>query len=163
MLRIFIFFSLLLLAGCKPKPTPRQATIIPDTTAGGRKVLSYKPAEVIGNWHSHSQWNNREVTLKVRPDSTLVFIGKAMEKDTSYLVAIGDWVIVDDTLLVMKLIKDGRTYQPDELFPELYANGATPKVVSAPITASFIIGDAHLYNLTKANTRDTSQYYDRIK
>jgi hypothetical protein len=163
MIRIVIFFAILMLAGCKPKPTPRQATVVNDTTARATKKLSYKPAEVMGIWHSHAIWNNREVTLKVRPDSTLVFIGKAMEKDTNYLVAIGDWAIVDDTLLVMKLIKDGRTYQPNELFPELYANGAKPKVVSAPISASFIIGDAHLYNLTKSNTRDTTQYYDRVK
>lgn len=162
-MRTAALLLLLFAAACKPKPTPRQATVINDTTATAGKKLDYKPVEVIGTWHSHKPWNNREVTLKVRPDSTLVFIGKIMEKgDTNYLAAIGDWEILHDTILNMKLITDGRKYEPKDLFPELYENGAKPNIVTAPITATYIIGDKNLYNITK-NMRDTTQYYDRVK
>ncbi|MCU0432449.1 MAG: hypothetical protein MUC87_03215 [Bacteroidia bacterium] len=163
MLRASVFLLLLLAVACKPKPQPRVAIPVKDTTAVVVKKLTYKPVEVIGNWHSHRPWNNREVTLKVRSDSTMVFIGKVMEKgDTTYFVAIGDWEVIADTILNMKLITDGRKYEPKNLFPELYANGATPKLFNAPITASYIIGDKHLYNITK-NARDTTQYFDQMK
>ncbi|MGL5888394.1 MAG: hypothetical protein ACRC3B_00835 [Bacteroidia bacterium] len=152
-------------AACKPKPVPVQPIQIPDTTAKAQeKRASYKPAEVIGEWKSHEPWNNREVTLKVRSDSTMVFIGQvSKEGKKQFFVTIGDWFIRNDSILEMKQITDGRRYDPKDLFPELYASGDSANIIAAPVTATYIIGETNLYNIAKDGTREMTQYFDRIK
>jgi hypothetical protein len=165
MKKLILFSAVLAAAACTPKPKPVQPIQLPDTAAkAGQVKASYEPAEVIGEWKSHEPWNNREVTLKVRPDSTMIFIGMTNEKGKKqFFVTIGDWSIRNDSILELKQITDNRRYNPKDLFPELYASGDSANIIAVPITATYIIGETNLYNIAKDGTREMAQYFDRIK
>lgn len=162
--KLIFLLALLTFMACKPKLKPVQPRQLPDTTSSSpnRKPL-YTPTDVIGTWKSHEPWNNREVTLKIRPDSTMIFIGMTNEKGKKqFFVTIGDWKIRKDSILELVQITDNRKYNPKELFPELYASGDSANIIAVPITAAYIIGEKNLYNIRKDQTREMNQYFDRV-
>lgn len=163
--KLIFFLAVVAFVACQPRPKPVQPIQLQDTTAKPQSIrASYKPTEVIGEWKSHEPWNNREVTLKVRPDSTMIFIGMTNEKGKKqFFVTIGDWSIRNDSILELRQITDNRRYNPKDLFPELYASGDSANIIAVPITATYIIGETNLYNITKDGSREMAEYFDRIK
>lgn len=162
----YLLFPLLplFLVACGTPPKPVQPIQIPDTTqrASGPRE-QHPPMEVIGQWRSRNLEGGREVTLNVREDSLLTFAGRTtVQGKTKYYIAVGDWIIRQDTILEMKEITDGRRFKSKDLFPELYASGDSANLVSMPITVTFIVGKTYLHSITKEGKRDTVQVYDRL-
>jgi hypothetical protein len=122
-----------------------------------------KPKDVIGVWQNVAIWDNNRITLTVRDDSTMLFKAeKSFCPGTKFFVAIGQWHIDHDTL-VMKPITDGRKFEIDDLFPELIQMRVdSSNVFALDIEAKLIIADSSLYDLSPEHKPNTEHRYHRI-
>lgn len=146
---LLFFFSLALLASCGE----------PAKEAAKKNGL-----DPIGGWHSHTSWENNDITLTVRPDSTMLFkCIKSFCPGNKYFVAIGKWHIEHDSILVMQKIT-GHKYEVRNLFPELTGPAAdTLNVIALDIEAKFLMDADHLYDIEPNGKRSAARYYDRKK
>lgn len=125
-----------------------------------------KSPELIGTWRSRAPWNNNTITLKVRPDSTILF--KA-QKDfcpgTKYFIAIGEWHIEKDSVLVFDQIQDTtRRYKGRDLFPELFVTADSMNVMALPVSsAKYVFHNGNLHNMGTKGEAVLAEVFDRIK
>jgi hypothetical protein len=117
--------------------------------------------EPIGVWENTTHWDNNKITLTVRPDSTMLFkVEKSFCPGTKFFVAIGDWHIENDSVLVMEPITDGRHYEIRDLFPELTQIGKDSNNVNAlDVSARLIMADSLLYDIDANGKRVTEHSY----
>lgn len=127
---IFLFSSLLLIASCsereKPKPDP------------------------VGVWENTTHWENNAITLKVRPDSIMLFKAeKSFCPGTKFFVSIGKWHVEQDSFLVMEQISEDFVYDLQQYFPELMQTSRdSANVFALALTAKLIMRDSLLYDLS---------------
>lgn len=119
----------------------------------------------IGTWENTTHWDNNKITLTIRPDSTMLFkCEKSFCPGTKFFVAVGDWHIENDSLLVMKPITDGRHYEIRDLFPELTQIGKDSNNVHAlDVTARLIMADSSLYDIDVNGKRVPEHRYRKTK
>ena len=121
------------------------------------------PKDVIGVWQNVAIWDNNRITLKVNADSTMLFKAeKSFCPGTKFFVSIGKWHIIGDTLY-MTQFTDGRTFNLDELFPELIQNRYdSANVISLQVEARMIIADSSLYDISFEGQPVKEHRYHRI-
>lgn len=129
---------------------------------------SDKPAKTkidpIGVWQNRVPWDNNRITLTVRPDSTMLFkVEKSFCPGTKFFVAIGDWHIEQDSLLVMTSITDGRHYEVRDLFPELMQTQRdSNNVIVLDVNAKLIMADSSFYDISPEGKAVPEHSYRKI-
>ena len=144
-MRYFVaLIGVLLLASCAERDKPR--------------------VEPVGTWENTTHWDNNKITLTIRPDSTMLFkVEKSFCPGTKFFVAIGDWHIEHDTILVMEPITDGRHYEIRDVFPELTQIGKdSNNVISLEISARLIMADSSFYDIGENGKRVQTHNYRKI-
>lgn len=103
----------------------------------------------IGVWENTTHWDNNAITLKVRPDSIMLFKAeKSFCPGTKFFVAAGKWHLEQDSFLVMDPFPDGRPIELQEYFPELMQSQKdSSNVILVAINARLIIRDSTIYDV----------------
>jgi hypothetical protein len=125
-----------------------------------------KLPELIGTWCSRTTWNNNTITLKVRPDSTILFkVQKDFCPGTKYFITIGEWHIEKDSVLVFDQIQDTtRRYKGRDLFPELFVSADSINVMALPVSsAKYVFRNGNLHNMGTKGEAVLTEVFDRIK
>jgi hypothetical protein len=87
-------------------------------------------------------------------------VEKSFCPGTKFFVAIGDWHIENDSVLVMEPITDGRHYEIRDLFPELTQIGRDSNNVNAlDVSARLIMADSSLYDIDADGKRVQAHSY----
>jgi hypothetical protein len=143
--RLLFILPVFFLFSCK-EPTPVKEKINP-----------------VGTWQSHVPWDNNNITVKVLPDSTMLFkVVKSFCPGTKYFISVGKWQVENDSFLVMKQFTDGRQLDFAKLFPELLQTQKdSANVITLALEARFIMDKDHLYDVEPDSTRSKTRYYDR--
>lgn len=117
----------------------------------------------IGVWDNTTHWDNNKITLTVRDDSTMLFkCEKSFCPGTKFFVAIGDWHVENDSVLVMEPITDGRHFEIRDLFPELTQTGKdSNNVHSLDLSARLIMADSCLYDIDANGKRVPEHCYKK--
>jgi hypothetical protein len=145
MIRYLCFAAVvLLLASCSERSKPK--------------------VDPVGVWENRTIWDNNRITLTIRPDSTMLFkVEKSFCPGTKFFVAIGDWHIENDSLLIMEPVTDGRHYEIRDLFPELMQTKLdSNNVIALDISAKLIIADSSLYDISSEGKRVPEHSYGKI-
>lgn len=123
------------------------ATITLFSVACSERQAEIKP---IGVWENTTHWDNNAITLKVRPDSVMLFKAEKMYcPGTKFFVAAGKWHIEQDSFLVMDPFTDGRTLELQEYFPELMqSHKDSANVIVLSVNAKLIIRDSLIYDMS---------------
>lgn len=120
----------------------------------------------IGVWENTTHWENNAITLKVRPDSVMLFKAeKSFCPGTKFFVAAGKWHLEQDSFLVMDPFTDGRPVELQEYFPELMQSQKdSSNVIVLSINAKLLIRDSTIFDIspegkavTERNYRKTSE------
>lgn len=116
-------------------------------TSCSEKNPEVKP---IGTWDNTTHWDNNAITLKVRPDSIMLFkVEKSFCPGTKFFVAAGKWHIEQDSFLVMEPFTDGRPLELHEYFPELMqSHKDSANVIMLTVNAKLIIRDSIIYDVS---------------
>jgi hypothetical protein len=141
---LILLFAVILFASCSERDKPK--------------------VEPIGVWENTTHWDNNKITLTVREDSTMLFkVEKNFCPGTKFFVAVGDWHVENDSVLVMEPITDGRHYEIKDLFPELTQIGKDSNNVHAlDVSARLIMADSCLYDLDANGKRFTEHAYRKV-
>jgi hypothetical protein len=118
-----------------------------------------------GVWKIHNIIENNEITLTIREDSVMLFKAKkTFCPGTKYFVGVGQWRIIQDSILIMTQFTDKRQYQLQDIFPELVQEQKdSANVVALDMEMKLIATKEHLFDIENGNTRSTLRFYDRVK
>lgn len=118
----------------------------------------------VGTWENVVPWDNNRITLVVRPDSTMLFKAeKSFCPGTKFFVAVGDWHIENDSILVMESIKDGRHFEVKDLFPELVQMQTdSNNVIPLDLNARLLLSDSSIYDMSADGKRVLEHRYHKI-
>ncbi len=104
----------------------------------------------IGTWENTTHWENNAITLKVRPDSIMLFkVEKSFCPGTKFFVSAGKWHLEKDSFLIMEPFEDGRILELNDYFPELMqTHKDSANVIQLSVSAKLIIRDSIIYDVS---------------